>query len=287
MIKCAKFLWSLEIYTLKNTAQNFKHLELSEIIKFHFVFDSFKIQPIYDDIFEAIKCEILYKFSELENKFIFNTKFNAEISNALYHLSKNNRLKSQIYAKISRKNVAEIYAQLVNSGILFVEKNQFAPISNKNLQEKLHFNSNFIRFWFRFIYPNQKLIKMRKFELLLSVIKDDFDNYASICFENLSKELIANRLKIPPFEITSYWDENNEIDIFIKNSNHFIVGEVKYKNKKICKNVLNLLLLKCEKIGICAHKIVLISKSGFSNEMLKIKNDKIVLFSLNDFKEII
>lgn len=183
--------------------------------------------------------------------------------------------------------------------MIYIEKSSEKPIlRDKNekvkkeikkysIQDKLHFKNNFTRFWFRFIEPNLDIIKLGKYDLMMEIIKEDFDNYASLPFELLAKEIIANRLKIPPFEIVSYWDKDVEIDIFIKYKNIYIIGEVKYKNKKVCKNIINILKNKCEKLSIKPNKIVLVSKSGFSNELIKEKSSNLILFSLEDFKELL
>ena len=97
-------------------------------------------------------------------------------------------------------------------------------------------------------------------------IKFDFDNYSSLGFEALSCELLKKRLDLKEVEIYSFWTKEFEIDIFAKFNGFFIVGEVKYKERKICKNILNLIDLKCQKLGISPHIVALFSKSGFSKE---------------------
>lgn len=268
-------------------------------MEFHFVFDAYKITPKYYDVFEAIRYEILYKVNELKKRFYFDEKYQNFISKALYKLSKNDRKQNYVF-KLFPRNLANIvYTNILFSDLIYIEKSSQKPIvRNKNekikkelknyvIEDKLHFKDNFTRFWFRFIEPNLKIIELGKYDLMMEIIKDDFDNYASLPFEILAKEIIANRLKLPPFEIVSYWEKDLEIDIFIKLNAKYIVGEVKYKNKKVCKNIVNILISKCEKINIKPEKIILVSKSGFSNELLKEKNPNLILFSIENFKELL
>lgn len=106
-------------------------------------------------------------------------------------------------------------------------------------------------------------------------------------FELASIKLLSHHLNIPSKLISSYWNKKDEIDIFIDQDGFIIVGEVKYKDRKICKNVLNILKAKCQNANIKPNLIVLFSKSGFSNELLSLKDDKILLFGLEHFKEIL
>lgn len=62
------------------------------------------------------------------------------------------------------------------------------------MHDKIHFKSNFLRFWFRFVEPNLTLLKRNKFDEVLEKIKFDFDNYSSLGFETLSCELLKKGL---------------------------------------------------------------------------------------------
>ncbi|MSN96554.1 ATPase, partial [Campylobacter sp. FMV-PI01] len=111
--------------------------------------------------------------------------------------------------------------------------------------------------------------------------------YSSLGFEMLSYELLSKKLNLNLNEIYSFWTNELEIDVFAKFNDKFIVGEVKYKDRKICKNILNLINTKCQKLGISPDIIALFSKSGFSKELLNLKSENLLLFDLNDFKSLI
>ncbi|WP_297576530.1 DUF234 domain-containing protein [uncultured Campylobacter sp.] len=151
------------------------------------------------------------------------------------------------------------------------------------VHDKVHFRSNFARFWFRFVEPNLELLKAGKFELVLDMIRDDFDNYASLAFELLSAELLKKSLSIKG-EISSFWTNHEEIDLFWQDSSGNIgVAEAKYKDRKVCKNILTLLEKKCHKIGLTPQTYALFSRSGFSKELLKQRED-VLLFDIEDFR---
>ncbi|EAK3947587.1 ATP-binding protein, partial [Campylobacter jejuni] len=56
------------------------------------------------------------------------------------------------------------------------------------------------------------------------------------------------------------------------------------KNKKICKNILNLLKSKVKSLNLAPNYYIIISKNGFSKEFDKICEQNLLLLDLNDFK---
>ena len=291
---------SKKIFTLKDSAYKFANLPIDELLKFHFVFDEIEISAHYNDIFEAIDNEILKDFETFRDKFAFDSPYENEIKKALMKFAKSDRKKLGISKILPRFKAQKVVDELLKIQFLKLEKSrETKPKPNhkneklpKNLRryvvhDKVHFKSNFARFYFRFIEPNLHRLEFGENEKVLEMIKADFDNYASLCFEILSKELLAKYLNIGVGEISSFWNNEIEIDIFAKFEDFCVVGECKYKERKICKSVLNLLHSKCEKAKIKPNIIALFSKSGFSEELLSLKNGKILLFDTNDFEILI
>lgn len=96
-------------------------------------------------------------------------------------------------------------------------------------------NDNYLRFWFRFIYPNQSLIEMGRFDLLREYIDKNYEHYSGLILEKYFREKISESLRVT--EIGSYWDSKgeNEIDIVALNDldKTSIIAEVKRNAKKI------------------------------------------------------
>ena len=248
-----------------------------QLIYFHLVFDALKFEANYYDIFEAIEKEILDKFEDLSLKFSFDAPFESELKFALCKLAKNDRKKYALNKFLPRPLILKIYAAAINSGIVSIEKTL----------EKVVFNDNFTRFWFYFIEPNLALLKNGEKAALMEIIRREFDSYAGFGFELLCRELLAFRLGTEPARVRSLWAKNIEIDIFLSLDGRIIVGEAKFKEHKICKNVVNLLLKKCERLGFAPDAVALFSKSGFSNEVRRLKNERILLFDLENFEELL
>ncbi len=259
-----------------------------------FFFENLSDTKNYDTVFEAIKNEILYKFDE----FIFD--LNSDEKLALMKFAKSDRKKYGLNKIFPRYKSQKIVNDLLNKNYIILEKTREKKPTPKHPKEKLprhlrryvmhdkiHFKSNFLRFWFRFVEPNLILLKKNKFDEVLEKIKYDFDNYSSLGLETLSCELLKKRLDLKEVEIYSFWTKEFEIDIFAKLNGFFIVGEVKYKERKVCKNILNLIDLKCQKLGISPHIVALFSKSGFSKELINLRSENLLLFELNDFKDLV
>ncbi|MFA7389191.1 MAG: ATP-binding protein [Proteiniphilum sp.] len=96
-------------------------------------------------------------------------------------------------------------------------------------------NDNYLRFWFRFIYPNQSLIEMGRFDLLREYIDKNYEQYSGLILEKYFREKISESVRVT--EIGSYWDSKgeNEIDIVALNDldKTSIIAEVKRNAKKI------------------------------------------------------
>lgn len=111
------------------------------------------------------------------------------------------------------------------------------PESRKN---RWTLNDNYLHFWFRFIFPNQSLIEMGKYELLRESIDKNYEQYSGLMLEKYFRTKIAEEERVT--NIGSYWDNKgeNEIDLIALNNldKTAIVAEVKRNPKKINMNLL-------------------------------------------------
>jgi len=101
-------------------------------------------------------------------------------------------------------------------------------------------NDNYLRFWFRFIFPNQSLVEMGKYELLREYIDMGYEQYSGSILEKYFRTKIAEEEQVT--NIGHYWDNKgeNEIDLIALNDldKTAIVAEVKRNPKKIDLNIL-------------------------------------------------
>lgn len=264
--------------------------KLNELVNFYSVFDGSEIKNFSTPLFESIENLLLKNYLEFKNKL----NLDSLSSYALTLLAKNNRKRYSIHRKIHHFKALSIIHKLLDLEILKIEKSKEVKIIRSKgqklkkelrsyvIQDKIIFKDHFTRFFFYFLKPNENLILEGKFNEVLDKIKENFELYQSFCFEQLCREFLEKRFNIN--SVQSYWDKKLELDLYYKDENFCLIGEVKFKNKKICKNILNQLQNKAKSLKLIPNYYVLFSKNGFSKEFDKIQERNLLLFDLNDFK---
>ena len=140
---------------------------------------------------------------------------------------------------IIEKNTGAYLANLENQYSLIIKnKPMFSrPESRKSYW---NINDNFLRFWFRFIYPNQALIEMGKFDLLKQYISNNYEQYSGFLLEKYFRQKFAEEENITA--IGNFWssDGENEIDLIALNDfdKTAIIAEIKRNPKKISLQTL-------------------------------------------------
>jgi AAA+ ATPase superfamily predicted ATPase len=140
---------------------------------------------------------------------------------------------------IIEKNTGAYLANLESQYSLIVKnKPMFSKPETRNARWNI--DDNFLRFWFAFIYPNQTLIEMGKFDMLRDHILKSYKDYSGLLLEKYFRQKYAEEKNITT--IGNYWnnDGKNEIDLIALNSfdKTAIIGEVKRNSKKISMPVL-------------------------------------------------
>lgn len=135
-------------------------------------------------------------------------------------------------------------AYLVNLEKEYSLINKNKPMFAKPESRKARWNisDNYLRFWFRFIYPAQSMIELGKHELLREYIVQNYDQYCGLMLEKYFREKLSETERITA--IGSYWDNKgeNEIDLIAINDldKTGIVAEVKRNPKKINVELLKI-----------------------------------------------
>jgi AAA+ ATPase superfamily predicted ATPase len=137
------------------------------------------------------------------------------------------------------KNTGAYLANLENQ-YSFIVKNK--PMFSKPESRNTHWSidDNFLRFWFRFIYPNQALIEMGKFDLLKRYISNNYEQYNGLILEKYFRQKFAEEENITA--IGNFWDSKSENEIDLIAINDFdktaTIAEVKRNPKKISLQTL-------------------------------------------------
>ena len=75
----------------------------------------------------------------------------------------------------------------------------------------------FLRFWFRFVLPNQSLIETERNDLLLEIVERDYNDYTGLVLEQYFRQKIGEEERVTL--VGNYWDRKgmNEIDLIALN----------------------------------------------------------------------
>ncbi len=173
-----------------------------------------------------------------------------------------------------------------------LEKKLPVTAHEKSKQGRYFITDFYFDFWFRFIFPNETFLEQNYEQTVHDLIWPKIDEYVSFPFEQICREIL---LVDQPFytKIGSWWYQHHEIDIVALNEqkNIMLFGECKWQNKKMDKFVYERLLEKKElvrwKNNNRKEKIVLFSKSGFTEGLKKIaESENILLYDLKKTKKI-
>jgi len=285
--------------SFKKFHQKFNYFEIQESIEFYSVFDGhpfLEFIKLDEDLSRCIQLNILDRLDELKPYFVYDEdeKFQKDLESILMRLAIGDRKSYTVYKKenISQVRGRALYKSLFEKNIIKKERSREKPLREfkgqlikkslrrYEIQDKIHFSDNFTRFWFTYIAPKKSLD--------VETIMQSIEQYISLSFEELSNEIIMHKYKKENIvNHGSYWDKNIEIDLLIETKDGTIIaGESKWKNHKVCKNILKNLQKKCQRAELGATKFVLCSKSGFSKELKNKNSDETMLFELKDFEEL-
>jgi hypothetical protein len=205
-------------------------------------------------------------------------------------------------ARVSEAAGRELVSELSDLGILQLEASRENPLKihpkqkikkhlrSYRIQAKARFREPFMRFWFGFIEPYKREIQQGKTYAFQENYRQHRDRCVSLIFEQLSNDLLEAYFskKDPLVSKGSFWDRHSEFDLLcVSRSGRVILGECKYKGRKICKNELNKLKDKAVQSGIRVDIYALFSKNGFSNELKQEEEKELLLFELKDFRQLL
>jgi len=202
-------------------------------------------------------------------------------------------------ARVGESVGMSILQELQALDIIKIEKSRERPLQTHpklklkkhlrsyRIQSKVRFKEPFLRFWFGFIEPYKKELIIKKSERFWDNYYNHRDRCASLVFEQLSNDLVE-LLYQPLITKGSFWDRYSEFDLLaITNDKKLLLGECKYKGRKVCKNELTKLKEKAINSHIRVDTYILFSLSGFSNELLQNRDKNLLLFEAKDFEKLL
>lgn len=185
----------------------------------------------------------------------------------------------------------------------FVEKQ--VPVTEKNAEKTrkgLYFISdNFLRFWFRYVYPYKGELELDNTQISLDELDKDFkEKFVAFAYKDICKEIFARlcsdkAIDFTPSKIGSYWlndkSGNTQIDVMAVDTvnKRLFAGECKYHNQPVDADVYFELVKKVDnsaeiKSAFKGYTVIygVFSKSGFTSRMTDISNSNPNLFLINE-----
>lgn len=157
------------------------------------------------------------------------------------------------------------------------------PITEENPEKSkkglYDIKDNFIKFWFRFIFPYKGMLEAGQEKYVMEKIKASFiENHVSYVYEDICRNKVwsLNGKGIDFNRVGRWWDNNDiEIDIVAYDSvgKDILFGECKYSVNK--KGMEELRLLQRKAISVLWNKgnrkefYVIFSRSGFTDELIE------------------
>jgi AAA+ ATPase superfamily predicted ATPase len=191
-------------------------------------------------------------------------------------------------ANLYLKNLIELNLVLKEYSILDTVK------GGANVRNGLYrIADNFLRFWYRYVYPNKEEIELGNTDRLAGEIYESASTeHASACFEDLCikhiRELNAEReLPFAAKQIGKIWGKGFEADVGATDGRSLLIGECKWTNSKTGIEVLNGLKEKIaentELKGYDSYVFYMFSRSGFTEAVKKeAERGGIVLITADD-----
>lgn len=158
------------------------------------------------------------------------------------------------------------------------------PVTENNPEKSkmslYQIKDNFLRFWFRFVYPERARIELGQSDYVLERIKANFiDNhvayiYETVCRSELWRLVIAGDLQFN--KLGRWWNSKEEIDLVALDStgDDIVFAECKYRTQPTDSDVFYDLLRKKELVpwnkDTRREKFVLFSISGFTNRLTEL-----------------
>lgn len=185
-------------------------------------------------------------------------------------------------------NLPKYFKRLIDLDILEREVPVTEENPKKSKKSQYKIRDNFLRFWFRFVFPNRSYIESGNATLVMRKLKTNFiDAHVAYVYEDICRQEIwdlsaeGNVWPCAFERVGRWWDsQNNEIDLVATDSDggNLLLGECKFWTGPVGVNVLTSLIEKTKLVGweTKNRKVwyVLFSISGFTPELQKLESER-------------
>ena len=281
----------------------FKELNEEQKVK---VFAVFGGTPQYLSFFKESQSELLESFKNMVLKkggSLYEEPINAlkfELTNPERYIS---ILRAISKGKEELKEIADeleleqnqVTAYLRNLIDLLDMVSSADPLFGKKRMKRYKIKDNFFKFWYKFVYPLQEQIQSGIIDPSMKNIYRDLDDYCGKIFEDIITEffLFMRNKKIKGVDIIfneygKWWENDEDIDLVLNNKSSCTFIEIKFQNRKVGSKTFEELKEKSLRTSAKGKfKYIIVSKSGFEEELINRKIQDLILLDLEEITSII
>ncbi len=259
---------------------------------------------LFEEIARSAEIHFVQHFSETASLIAPGYLLRTPYREMLMAIARGDGRLSNIFrrARIGEEAGRKIIEELIALDIVLLEDSRQAPLRihpkhllkkhlrSYRIEPKVRFIKPFYRFWFGFVAPcTEALLKKNGSEFIAHFIQHKEAAF-SLLFEQLSSLLLTQVFsrKDPIISQGSFWDHHSEFDLLsVTQGGKIVLGECKYTSRPVTKKELTKLKEKALLSGIGVDSYVLFSKSGFSNELLGLKDEALLLFDLDAYTQLL
>jgi len=189
------------------------------------------------------------------------------------------------FIKVKRTDITPYLKNLIEVG--FIKRKVPITENIKSRKGRYLISDNFLKFWFKYIYPNLSSIEEGIFDK--NIIKKDYNPYLGNIFEEVCKQFIISTKQFKFTKIGKWWHKDKEIDLIGLNeeTKKILFCECKWKDKVNPKKILNKLKEKSKFVKWHNEKrkesYCIIARSFKS----KPKLNNCLLFDLKDMSKVL
>ena len=251
------------------------------------------------NVFENIKEHILEKKGYLyaEPRFILSEEVSETTTyfSILKTIASGQHKMGNIASRLmtSTQNLTGYFNMLIDLGILERRVPVTEAMPEKSKMGLYFIKDNFFRFWFRYVFANQNYLEMENTDYVFRKVKDEFDEFVSLTFEDIAANIFFDQkvIRSLPFEPEKWgrwWDRKNEIDLVAINSSEkkALFIECKWSKRLVDIDVLTDLKNKASQVewfkGEREDYFAIISKKGFTKRLVELaEREGIMLRSIS------
>jgi AAA+ ATPase superfamily predicted ATPase len=214
------------------------------------------------------------------------------ILEAISH-GKTTRKEIKDFAKLEHLDISQYLTNLIETEFVVRAR----PVFGKEKDGRYYLSDNFLKFWFRFVYPNLSFIEEGIFNI--DEIKKEYNSYLGEIYENICLEFVVDFLR--PKSVGKQWgkipkkfrkdgETTYEIDIVAYDDSKLVFGECKWKDnvdsEKICKELIEKIQYVDVPNNLKKHKKELwIFAKSFKSKIDQYENYVVKCFDLSDLEK--